>query len=101
MSHWVAVYRFGWILLVLLAIVGLLFIFLPKYNAFCEMRKQQMEKKDENRRIEARISDLRTNQERFLADPAFVERTARETGMVKPHETIYKHTNKQGRAESP
>ena len=39
------------------------------------------------------IQDRQQKQEKFRSDPAFVERTAREMGMVKPNETIFKFTN--------
>ncbi|MDI6775295.1 MAG: hypothetical protein QME60_07900 [Verrucomicrobiota bacterium] len=101
MRHWGAVHKCAWILLALLAIVGLLCVFLPRYGAFRKMRKQQTEDKAENRRIEFRIAELCVNQDKFLTDPAFVEGAARENGRVKPNEVVYRHTNRQSRIESP
>lgn len=100
MSRWGTAYKFGWVVLVLLAIVGVLCLFLPKYSTFCKMRRQHAEDLAENRRMEARISELHKNQEQFLTEPAFVERTARDEGRVKENEIVFKHTNRQGRAPS-
>jgi cell division protein FtsB len=101
MNPWVAIYRFGWIALVILGLIGLICVFLPKYSTLRAMRTQKIEKEEETRRLEARIAELRSHQEKFLTDPAFVERTAREMGMVKPNETIFKTTNRNSRVHSP
>jgi len=102
MNPWVAIYRFGWIALVALGLIGLLCLFMPKYSTLRAMRQQKIEREEETRRLEARIAQLRNDQEKFLADPAFVERTAREAlRMVKPNEVIFKTTNKTSRVQAP
>lgn len=58
-----------------------------------QAKNQDLQK--ENIITEEQTRELKRKQERFSADPAFVERTARESGMAKPNETIFKFTNKQ------
>ena len=36
---------------------------------------------------------LQEKQKRFSTGPAYVERVARETGMVKPDEVVFQYTN--------
>jgi cell division protein FtsB len=42
------------------------------------------------RQFETKTGDLRGRQERFLREPAFVERVAREHGLVKTNEVVFK-----------
>jgi cell division protein FtsB len=90
MNYWVAIYRFAWILMCVLCAVALLCVFVPKCRSLRALHDQNVRVEEENRRIEERIRTLRVKRERFASDPSFVERTARETGMVKPDETIFK-----------
>jgi cell division protein FtsB len=71
-------------------VVGLAYIFFPKLQALRELHQKKERTDEQNRRLEARIAALRLDQERFHSDPSFVERTARESGMVKPNETVFK-----------
>jgi cell division protein FtsB len=90
MNYWVTLYRFACALVVLLCAVGLACVFFPKLQALRELHHKKERTEAQNRRVEARIAELRRNQERFHSDPSFVERTARESGMVKPNETVFK-----------
>lgn len=92
MNYWVAVYRVARLLAVILAVVVAFFVFLPKYNRLRQLQQQKLQLREENRRVQTRTLDLRQRQERFRGEPAFVERTAREMGMVKPGETVFKTT---------
>ena len=55
----------------------------------------------QNEALRKKISDLKNRQERFKNDPEFVERTAREMGMLKPNEVVFKFTNKTSNATQP
>lgn len=84
------IYKFAWGLLILLCMIGLACIFVPKCQSLRALHRRKLALQEENRRAEGLIRDLRVNQERFAADSSFVERVAREGGMVKPDETVFK-----------
>ena len=90
MNYWVAIYRFAWVLLGILCAIGLLCVFIPKCRSLRSLHDQNLRVEEGNRRIEERIRTLQVKRQRFASDPSFVERTARETGMVKPDETIFR-----------
>lgn len=93
MNIWVAIYRSAWGVLAVLLIIGLVCIFLPKCNHLRQLQLRKGELQAENRELEAMTRDLQAKQERFGRDPAFVERIARETGMVKQGEVVFQFTN--------
>ena len=90
----------AWILLCVLGVITLVTIFLPRWRHLSELQSINLELKQENVETEEETRALKRKQERFLSDPRFVERTARESGMVKPTETVFKFTNKQARVSS-
>ncbi len=89
-----SVVRLGGMVLAASIAIGLLGVFIPKYRMFLRMRAELQQREKENRALKARVAELRANQERFLTDPAFVERTAREEGRVAPDEILFKTTNR-------
>jgi len=90
MNVWKAIYRISWIVLAVLIVAGIACIFGPKFNHLRKMQKDKNELKKENQRLENEIAELRTKQERFTSDPAFVERTAKEMGMIRTNEIVFK-----------
>ena len=90
MNRWVAIYRFSWVLLLLLCVLGSLCMFLPKCRQLSTLRERRAELEAESRRLEEEIHSIRMRRRRFAEDPSFVERTAREEGMVKSDETVYR-----------
>lgn len=80
-------------MLIALFAVTLICVFLPKCHSLRELQRKKAVLQKENRETEAQIRELKLKQERFSSDPSFVERTARETGMVKPDESVVKFTN--------
>ena len=99
MNIWDAIIKFSWAALIVLSVVGVVLIFTPKCRTLRELQRKKQALEEGNRRTEAVILDLKTRQELFLSDPAFVERTARETGMVKSNEAIVKIVREQPAAE--
>lgn len=88
--------------MIILIIIGLICIFLPKCNQLRELQDKKGVIAEDNRAIEIETNELRTKQEKFNSNPAVVERTAREIGMVKPDEIVFKFTNRQSVAtEAP
>jgi cell division protein FtsB len=87
---WTGLYRLALGMLAVALAAVLVFMFLPKYGRLRELQREKDGLEDGNRALEEQIRDLQDKRERFTSDPAFVERTAREAGMVKPDETVYK-----------
>jgi cell division protein FtsB len=80
-------------MLIVLSVVGGTCVFLPQCNRLRELQKKRVDFRQKTRRTEMLTRELRLKQERFDSDPAFVVRTARETGMIMPDETVFKLTN--------
>jgi cell division protein FtsB len=96
MNRWVIVYRSAWgILIALFLLVVSVSFFVPRYQNLSELRRQKVQWQEENRRIEEMTKDLRIKQKLFKSDPGFVEHVARESGMVKPGETLFKFTSEK------
>ena len=100
MNYWLVVYRLAWGLLVILFGVGLVCAFVPKGQRVRELQRRKAVLQQDNRRIESDTRDLVRKEERFRRDPAFVEHTAREEGMARPHERVFRYTNEQDRADT-
>lgn len=90
MNVWKAIYRVSWVVLAGLILAGIFCIFGPKFNHLRKMQKDKNELQKENQRLESEITQLRTKQERFTSDPRFVERTAKEMGMIRTNEIVFK-----------
>ena len=97
MSTWRLIYRFSWALLAVLVVIGLLCVFTPKCHSLSRLQKTRNTLEEQNAAKEAQIKELKIKQERFTTEPAFVERTARESGMVTPNEVVYKFTDANGK----
>lgn len=96
MNKWVVIYRSGWgILIALFLLVVSVSFFVPRYNNLCELRRQKVQIEEENRRIDEMTKDLRIKQKRFRSDSEFIEHVARESGMLKPGETLFKFTSEK------
>ncbi len=54
-----------------------------------ELLRRQQQLQADNQLLQEQI-------ERLLTDPAYLERLAREMGMVKPNDTIYVSTDPKG-----
>jgi cell division protein FtsB len=90
MNYWVLIYRFAWCVLVVLCIVGVICIFLPECQTHQELQDKKARLVEEAGALESSIKELQRKQEKLPADRSFVERTARELGMAKPGETVFK-----------
>ena len=86
---------------ILVAAIAAACLLLPRCRRLNEMYRVKEQREQENLELADKTSELQSNQERFARDPAFVERTARDAGLVKPGETVFKFTNDPARATSP
>jgi hypothetical protein len=78
-----------WVALAVLVTAVVLFVFIPKYGNLRELQRVRMGLEAENQRIRGETAALRRRQERFGADPGFVERTGHESGRIKTNETVF------------
>lgn len=101
MSTWRLIYRFSWALLGVLVVIGLLCVFTPKCRSLSRLQATRNTLQEQNEAKEEEIKDLKIKQERFTTEPAFVERTAREAGMVTTDEVVYKFTDANGKVPEP
>lgn len=90
MRYWQMITRLVLIPIILFGIVAVISWVMPKCQEYQRLQNQRMALDEENTRLEANIRQLETKRKRFAYDKDFVERTARELGMAKPGETIYK-----------
>jgi len=95
------IYRFSWALLAVLVVIGLLCVFTPKCRTLTRLQTTHSTLDIENSEKAEDITELKINQERFASEPSFVERTAREAGMVTSGEVVYKFTDANGRVPEP
>ncbi len=90
MNIWVLLYKFAWIVVMVVCVIGVVCVFIPKAHSYRELQKRKIALEENNARMEARARQLETNQQRFRSDPDFIERIAREQGRAKPGETIFR-----------
>ena len=93
MDFWRLIYRFAWSLLAVLVVIGLGLVFAPRLREISRLQAQKEAIEAENAQLKAALHDIREHQRRFTSEPSYVERTAREIGMVRPGETVYVFTN--------
>lgn len=101
MNYWLIIYRFAVAIIVVLCLIGVMFMFLPKCYRISKLQQTKTQLENENKQRETDTRELRIKQERFTSDPAFVQRTAREVGMVKPHEVVFRFSNATENATGP
>jgi cell division protein FtsB len=87
------------VVLFILFTIGLICIFLPRCHHLRQLQQRKAELQAENRETEAMTRALQAKQKRFSTDPAYVERVARETGMVKPDEVVFQYTDTPDRPQ--
>jgi len=95
-NYWVVIYRFAWGALLVLCAIGLILIFIPKINEMRELRERREAFEKETAATRDAIRERMIKLERFADDAAFVERTAREEGMIKTNEVLFRFPARSG-----
>lgn len=90
MKYWNLIGRIAAIVIIVFGLLAVLSLFLPKLSETRQLQRTKAAIEEENNRLANDVRQLESKRKRFNYDKAFVERTAREIGMVKPDETIYK-----------
>lgn len=93
MNCWEIIYKVSWIALAVLCAIWVVCMFKPKMRLVDNLQTKTADIREQNARLEAGVKDLKEKQERFNTDPAFVEQTARDIGMVKTNEMLFEFTN--------
>ena len=91
------IYRIITIIIVIILIIGAIILFQPKRSEYLRLQKRRDALAAQNAAKTETIKELKIKQDRFSTEPAFVERTAREAGMVSKDEIVYKFKNADGR----
>jgi cell division protein FtsB len=96
MNAWLTLYRLASAACAVIVIVAVVAFFLPKVRQMQDRARRAAVIEEENRAREEMIRQLRQQQERFVSDPKYVERVAREElGKAKPGETVFRFTEKK------
>lgn len=90
MNPWNFIGKVAVVIIIILGLTGMLLFFLPKLRESHQLHRTKASLEENNARMETQIRLLESKCKRFNYDKEFVERTARELGMVKPDETVYK-----------
>ncbi len=88
-KQWNIIYRYAALSAILLALIGVVFAFLPKVSQFKDYQETKVNLESEIRAEEERIKELRLNQEKFSTDKHFVQKIAHETGFAHEGEVIF------------
>ncbi|MDA0321520.1 MAG: septum formation initiator family protein [Verrucomicrobia bacterium] len=83
-------YNMAWAIIVILCLIGTALVVAPQLSRQGRLHEQKLDLEKESRDVDEKIADLRSNQSKFHSDRRFVERTAREMGMVRPDEVVLK-----------
>ncbi len=99
MNVWLFIYRLALAIFVAMLVVAAVSLFLPKIRQNQERHRRVLALEEERRAKEDQVKQLELQQDRFLSDPAAVERVAREElGKARSGETIYRFTDRKTNA---
>lgn len=95
-KYWNQIYRYAALAAIGLALVGVVFAFLPKVTQSRTYQETRTALESDIRSQEEAIKELRMKQERFGTDKYFVQQLAHEIGYAHAGETIYQFGEKTG-----
>lgn len=101
MTIWIAIYRFAWIMVVILVVLILSFMAIPKFQKYQTLQTNKQTVEQAKQQGEEDLRTLQSNQEQFRTDDQFLIDTAREAGMVRSNEVVFKFTNVPSNVRSP
>ena len=88
-KQWNVIYRYAALAAILLALIGVVFAFIPKWTQHQNYQEIKSNLEAEIRAEEERIKELRLNQEKFSTDKHFVQKIAHEIGFAHEGEVIF------------
>ena len=83
-------YSLAWITIIILCLIAFTLISTAPWKRQNNLQDVKRAKEAESRELDHQVAGLRSQQERIHTDRRFVERIAREMGMVKPNEFVLK-----------
>lgn len=93
-KYWNVFFRYAAFAVIGLALIGVVFAFLPKVNQYKSYQNTRQALEEDIRQRKEAINELRIKQERFGTDKYFVQQIAHETGYAHEGETIYQFNEK-------
>ena len=93
-------YRIAFVLFLVIFVIGVIILFVPKRNEYRRLQQTRDKLAQQNELKAQQIKDLKIKQERFTTEPSFVERTAREAGMVSKDEVVYRFKDADGGSDN-
>ena len=88
-NYWNTLYRYTAIAVFVLAVIGIVFAFMPKVTQFHEYQETKSTLGVDLCAEEERIKELRNNQERFHTDKYFVQQIGHQIGFAHEGEVIF------------
>ena len=88
-ERWGWAFRTVWAVVLVVLLGAFAALVIPRLRSLHEMRVVRDRLDEETRRVEERLRDLSTHQQRFSTDPRFVERTAHDSGRYHTNETVF------------
>ena len=89
-NFWVLLYRAALIAVAVAIAIAVVCVFLPQENRLRVLQSKKVALQETTSKQEARLRELDDDQNQFRKNREFVERIAREQGMAKPGETIFR-----------
>lgn len=88
MSRWKTIYKFTWVLIIVVCVIGVICVFLPQYAEY-RQRKRKLAQYEEDIKFEKGLEkQYRENQERLADDRSFMIEVLRENGRVMTNESV-------------
>ena len=87
--------------LLVLALVGVVLLFMPKVREYQGLRRQEAQARASLAQDEERHKELRRQQDRFQNEPGFVEVIAHDIGLAKTNEVLVRIKSETPPPEAP
>lgn len=93
MNIWIAIYRTTWVVLSILIVLSGILLAIPKMRHHQALQNNRDALEQGNLQMSQDVREHVTNQERFRTDDQFLVDVARDAGMVRSNELVFKFTN--------
>jgi len=99
---WALIQKIAWTVIAGLAVILVLWAFVPKIREYHNLQKVEAQKSAAVRTEQENYDQLKQQQDRLRNDPHFIERVAREEiGLAKPGELIFKFVDDEPATNAP
>ena len=88
---WTLIQKIAWAVIVVLAVILVLWAFVPKVKQYQNLQKVEAQRAEDVRLEQENYDHLKQQEDRLRTDSNFVERIAREEhNLAKPGELVFK-----------